>query len=446
MPIEPSDFVWGVAASAPQTESRDGRGRSNWDLFSERPGAIADCSTTAELTQFERRYSEDLDLLAEAGVPAFRISTSWPRIQPDGPGVPSEGGMDFYARLFDAMHARGIEPWVTLFHWDVPHWAGDFTDREIAARLADYAEIMVSRFGDRVKNWIMLNEPNTVAVAGYALGRHAPGLASAEAMIASVHHQNLALGLMTRAARDRAPDDVRIGTTHNVATARPVRRSAVDEAAARKFEGIWNWAFLDPLFGLGYPASIADAVAPLVQDGDLDVIAANPDFLGVNYYCRVPIEATTTGAGFQLSTDFSSDLERTEYFAVEPDGLTESLVMLAKRYGRIPLYITETGFAFGGESLEDRAHDPERTRHLDSYLRAAAAALDHGADLRGLFYWSATDNWEWANGFTRHFGMIAIDPVTQRRLPKQSLGSFQALVKHHFASAASPVIPQNQEG
>lgn len=426
------EFVWGVAASAAQTESQHGRGRSNWDVFSDIPDMISDASTTAELTQFESRYLEDLDLLAEASVPAFRISTSWPRIQPDGPGKGSESGFDFYARLFDAMHERGIDPWVTLFHWDVPLWAGDFRGREIAERLADYADIMVHKFGDRVKNWIMLNEPNTVAVVGYALGRHAPGLASAEAMISAIHHQNLAAGLMIRAARSQASSDVKIGTTHNVASARPVSNEPADIAAARKFEQIWNWAFLDPLFGLGYPAGLAEKIAPLIRDGDLDLIAAGPDFLGVNYYCRVPIEATTTSAGFQLSTDFASDLERTEYFAVEPDGLTESLLLLRDRYGDLPLYVTETGFAFGGKDIEDRVHDPDRTRHLDSYLAAGAAARDKGADLRGLFYWSATDNWEWANGFTRHFGMVAIDPVTQRRLPKESLAQFRGLVGRHF--------------
>lgn len=431
------DFVWGVAASAAQTESRRGRGRSNWDEFSEIAGNIADGSTTADLTQFDSRFVEDLDLLAAAGVPAFRISTSWPRIQPDGPGKGSDIGFDFYARLFDAMLERGIEPWVTLFHWDVPLWAGDFRDRDIAERLADYADIMVHRFGDRVRNWIMLNEPNTVAVVGYALGRHAPGLASAEAMISAVHHQNLAAGLMTRAARSQASREVRIGTTHNVASARPVTSKSEDVTAARKFEQIWNWVFLDPLFGHGYPSGFADKVAPLIKEGDLDLIAADPDFLGVNYYCRVPIEATSTSAGFQLSTDFASDLERTEYFAVEPDGLTESLLLVRERYGKIPLYVTEAGFAFGGDEIEDRIHDPDRTRHLDSYLAAGALAREKGADLRGLFYWSATDNWEWGNGFTRHFGMIAVDPESQRRLPKESLGQFKELVARHFPTSLS---------
>jgi beta-glucosidase len=432
MPVPERDFVWGVAASSAQTESRHGRGPSNWDIFSEKSGAILDGSTTAELTQFDSRYLLDLDLLAQAGVPAFRLSTSWPRIQPDGPGKPSEEGLDHYDRLFDAMLKRGIEPWVTLFHWDVPVWAGDFLDRTIASRLADYCEIMVARFGDRVKNWIMLNEPNTVAAAGYATGRHAPGLASTEAMIAAVHHQNLALGLMLRAARSQAPIGANIGTTHNVAAARAAGPSEADEAAARKFETIWNWVFLDPLFGQGYPAGFLESVSPLIEADDLGIIAAEPDFLGINYYCRVPIVATSTGAGFELSTNFAPELERTEYFAVEPDGLTEALMTVHNRYGRIPTYITEAGFAFGGEKIEDRVNDPDRSRHIGSYLAAAAEASAQGADLRGFFYWSATDNWEWANGFTRHFGLIAVDPVTQRRLPKQSLGAFGAQVKRYF--------------
>ena len=434
MPAKFRQFVWGVASAAAQTESREGRGRTNWDEFSEISGAIEDGSTTASLTEFDKRYCEDLDLLAHAGVPAFRLSTSWARVQPEGPGRPSEAGLDHYDRLFDAMIERGITPWVTLFHWDIPVWAGDFRDRDIAARMAEYAEIMVGRFGDKVGNWIILNEPNSVAVAGYGLGRHAPGLASSEDMIAAVHHQNLALGLMAQAARSRASTDTRIGTTHNVASATPVNSSAENKLAAQKFESIWNWVFLDPLFGRGYPTSFADAVAPLVRDGDLDIIAADPDFLGVNYYCRVPIEAAGTGAGFQLSTDFAPHLERTQYFAVEPDGLTEALTMVSKRYGSIPLYVTETGFAFGGDEIEDRVSDPDRSRHLDAYLAATAQARSEGADVRGLFYWSATDNWEWAHGFTRNFGLIAIDPVTQRRLPKDCLGKFGALVERHFPS------------
>lgn len=434
MSDDTSKFVWGVAASAAQTESRDGRGRTNWDVFSETAGVIEDGSSTATLMQFDKKYPEDLDLLAQAGVPAFRLSTAWARVQPDGPGKPSKAGLDHYARLFDAMIGRGIEPWVTLFHWDVPVWAGDFRHRDIAAHMADYAEIMVRHFGDRVKNWIMLNEPNSVAVAGYALGRHAPGFDSAETMFAAVHHQNLALGLMTQAARAHASPGMRVGTTHNVASARAVSDSEADRAAAEKFEGIWNWVFLDPIFGRGYPAEFANALTPLVQEGDLQNIAVRPDFLGVNYYCRIPIIATDTGARFQLSTEFAPHLERTEYFGVEPDGLTEALTMMNERFGQVPLYVTETGFAFGGETIEERVIDPDRSRHLDSYLAAAAAARSQGADVRGLFYWSATDNWEWAHGFTRHFGLIAVDPVTQRRLPKDSLGKFSALVERHFPS------------
>lgn len=439
MVTEERDFVWGVAGSAAQTESREGRGPSNWDVFSAAGQRIADSSTTEQLVQFDKRYCEDLDLLAAAGVPAFRLSTAWPRVQPHGPGKPNERGIDHYARLFDAMLERGIEPFVTLFHWDVPTWAGDFRDRDLAFRLADYAEIMVTRLGDRVKHWIMLNEPNTVAYAGYAAGIHAPGLNSTPTMLAAVHHQNLALGLMTRAARASAPGGSRIGTTHNVAATRPASGSSADAEAAKRFDQLWNWAFLDPLFGRDYPEIFAAGVEPFVRPGDLDIINASPDFLGVNYYCRIPIAACESGAGFMFGLNAPTDLERTQYFLVEPDGLTEALVTLRQRYGEIPLYITEAGFALGGDTLEDRAHDPDRSRYLESYLCAAAEARVQGVDLRGFFYWSATDNWEWANGFTKHFGMIAVDPQTQRRLPKESLAKFEGLVDRYFPKLTAAV-------
>lgn len=430
-------FVWGVAASAAQTESRQGRGRSNWDVFADTPGKISDGSTNARCTEFDLRYEQDLDLLKAAGVKAFRFSTAWPRIQPDGSGKPSAAGLDLYSKMVDAMLARGIDPWVTLFHWDVPVWAGDFRDRDIAARMADYAGHVVAKLGDRVKHWIALNEPNSVALAGYIVGLHAPGIAELPAGLAAIHHQNLSIGLVTQAIRAHASAGSLVGTTHNIAPVRPHTQSDADKKAATMFDTLWNGAFLDPLFGRGYPALLAPLMGSLVKPGDFETIAAKPDFLGVNYYQRVYIKADSGPAGLALA-DSPANLQKTAAFAVEPDGLTEVLVTTKERYGDIPLYITETGFALNdGPEWAGRINDSLRKDYFNQYLAAAATAKTKGVDLRGIFYWSATDNWEWSDGFKKHFGLIAVDTATQRRGAKRSLATFGIQVQRHFPNSVA---------
>jgi beta-glucosidase len=435
-PPKAPGFVWGVAAASAQTESRGGRGRSNWDVFADTPGKIGDGSTNARCTEFETRYPRDLDLLKAGGVGAFRMSIAWPRIQPEGPGQPSAAGLDTYDRIIDAMLARGIDPWVTLFHWDTPIWAGDFRDRDITRRMADYADIVVARLGDRVTHWIMLNEPNSVAFLGYFQGVHAPGLSSLQAGLAAIHHQNLAGGLMARAARSRARPGSRIGTTINVVATRPASPTPEDARAAAALDMFWNGAFLDPLFGKGYPAPVAPRVAPLAQAGDMDVIATPLDFLGVNNYSRIYARATGTAPGFEVGT-FPPGLPQTANYPVEPGGLTDALVLVRQRYGAIPIVVTETGFALTNEpDWRAELADDRRIAYVDQYLSAAAAARAQGVDLRGLFYWAATDNWEWAKGFAARYGMIAVDPKTQARAAKRSLSRYGGLVRSHFPDAA----------
>lgn len=429
-------FVIGVAASAPQTESRDGRGRSNWDVFADTPGKILDGSSNARCTEFETQYAQDLDRLKAAGVKAFRMSTAWPRIQPDGPGTPNPAGLDLYARIVDAMLERGIEPWVTLFHWDVPVWAGNFLNRDIAGRLADYAGFVTAHLGDRVKNWITFNEPGSVALLGYGSGEHAPGFKSPLALVSAIHHQNLSIGLMAKAARAHLPSTAKLGTTHIAIPVRPqTPGKAEDIAGAARLHMIANTAFLDPLFGKGYPDGFAPLVAPLVKPGDLDAIATRLDFLGINYYARIYVRGEPGPKGFEV-VEAPASLPGTAMSPVEPDGLTEALVWAKERYGSLPIYVTETGFALPGETgLNSELKDSQRLVWLDQYLGAAAKARAQGVDLRGLFYWSATDNWEWAQGFAKHFGLIAVDPATQQRANKHSLARYAALVRRHFPDA-----------
>jgi len=426
-------FVWGLSSSAQQTESRGGRGRSNWDKFSDTPGKIADGSNTERLTEFDTRYTEDLDIMVVAGIPNLRLSLAWPRIQPDGPGKPSERGLDHYARLFDAMQEHGIEPWVTLFHWDTPIWAGDFIDRSMAWRIADYAEIVVKRFADRIKHWMVINEPNTVAVRGYGAGIDAPGYASIPKMLKAIHHLNLSIGLMTRATRSCMSPGSKTGTVHNCTPVRPARDNIVNRAAAAFMDNVWNWSFLDPLFGRGYPTLFRPLMAGLVKDGDMDIIATEQDFLGVNYYSSLYFKTTLKPPFVELG-GWPDEMEKSGYFPVDPQGLEEILLALKERYG-VPMYITETGFSLEGEADWDwdkRISDAKRTENLEKYMSAISRARSQGADVRGLFYWGATDNWEWADGFRIKLGMIAVDMQTQKRQAKNSLLTFGEQIARYF--------------
>ncbi|MCY1274810.1 Beta-glucosidase A [compost metagenome] len=434
------DFVWGVAASAAQTESRNGRGPSNWDALCEARGAVLDGSTNALCTGFEERYPADLALLADAGVQAFRFSIAWPRVQPDGPGPADAAGLAVYDRMVDAMLERGITPWPTLFHWDVPTWAGDFRSRDICQRLADYAEIVACKLGDRVRQWIVLNEPNSVALRGYAAQVHAPALNSADAAYAAIHHQNLAQGLAFKALRATLPSGHRIGTTVNLQPVRAEDDSAENQAAAHMVDALWNRAFVDPLYGKGYPALIAERLAPFIHDGDMELIAVKPDFLGMNYYSRIYVRQVPGEVLGIAQGEAPQELPRTGYFHVEPEGLSEMLLRLHRDYAAPELYITETGFAMPDPPPRDGVvEDSGRIAHLASYLKAAQVAQAQGVRLKGLFYWSATDNWEWAQGFAKRFGLIHVDRDTLARTPKRSLGYFADCIRHNAAlDAPSP--------
>jgi|SRR5690625_2871527 len=426
----PAGFKWGVGSAAAQVESRQGRGRSNWDVFVDQKGHVRDGSTNAVNTDFENRFMEDFQLLSDAGVQSFRFSFAWPRIQPEGPGTPSAEGLDAYDRMIDGMLQSGIEPFATLFHWDVPLWAGDFLDRDITARLAEYADILTRRFGDRINVWAMLNEPNTVAFAGYALGLHAPGMASAEAAGAAIHHQNLGLGLMAQAARANLSNGATLTTTVNLS---PIRAAAGDKAedlAVVSFaDDFWNRTFLDPLYGKDYPESIMPLVDSYIQDDDLDVIAVKPTTLGVNYYCRVYVRANADVAiGFVPDFDGApEEVPRTDDYFVEPDGLPEVLLRVHKDYGEPQVFLTETGFALKDAPPQDGLlKDPLREEYLRAYLKAAHVAIAQGVDLGGIYYWAATDNFEWSEGFGKKFGLIQVDRDTLKRTPKSSLGYYGA--------------------
>lgn len=421
----PTGFKWGVGSAAAQVESRQGRGRSNWDVFIDQGGHVRDGSTNIIGTNFENRFMEDFQLLSDAGVQSFRFSFAWPRIQPEGPGTPNAKGLDTYDRIIDSMLEHGIEPFATMFHWDVPVWAGDFRDRDITARLAEHADIVTRKFGDRISMWAMLNEPNTVAFAGYAMGMHAPGLTSADATGAAIHHQNLSVALMAQAARANLSSDATLTTTVNLSPMRAAAgNKAEDLAIVSRADDFWNRAFLDPLYGKGYPVSIMPLVDSHIEGDDLDIIAFKPDTLGVNYYCRVYVRANPNVAvGFAPDFDGApKSVPRTDDYTVEPDGLPEVLQRVHTSYGQPKIFLTETGFALKDAAPQDGLlKDPLREKYLKAYLHAARDAIAQGIDLGGIYYWAATDNFEWTEGFAKKFGLIQVDRDTLKRTPKRSL-------------------------
>ncbi|MEV7045189.1 GH1 family beta-glucosidase [Amycolatopsis sp. NPDC051061] len=439
----PPGFRWGVATSAFQIEgatTADGRGPSIWDTFAAVPGAIAGGDTGEPAADHYHRWPRDLALLAALGVDSYRFSVSWPRIQPSGRGGVSAKGIGFYRQLVEAVREQGIEPFLTLYHWDLPQALeddGGWRSRDTASRFAEYAALVHEELGDVVDHWTTLNEPYPCAVAGYGEGRHAPGAREGHGALAAAHHLLLGHGLAVRAMRAQAPSRHRFGIVLNQSPAVPVTDSAADAAAAARQDTLLRRQFTDPLFGGRYAPGLAvmfDGVSDFSfrHDGDLETIAAPLDYLGVNYYYRLhvadaphrePDPARRTVADIGVDTTRLPDVPRTGMgWPVEPDGLTEALVGLHNRYpGLPPLYVTENGCVYP-DVLDERGMfaDEQRVAFLRSHIEAARASAAAGVDLRGYFCWSLLDNFEWAHGYKHRFGLVHVDYTTQRRTPRAS--------------------------
>jgi len=444
----PTGFVWGAATASFQVEGAtavDGRTDSIWDEFCRRPGAVAGGDTGEPGADHYRRFADDVDLMSELGLGAYRFSVAWPRVRPDG-GAENGRGLDFYDRLVDGLLAKGISPWATLYHWDLPQALeerGGWTVRDTAYRFADFAESVVARLGDRVDGWLTLNEPWCSAFVGYASGRHAPGVRSESAAVAAVHHLLLGHGLAMERIRAAAPV-VPAGITLNLFPVHAASGSAADQEAARRIDGLQNRIFLDPLLRGGYPADLRSDLAPyglaeLVRDGDLDLISGPIDLLGVNYYRSYLVAGGGTPDGPSEWVG-ASDVEfltsgkpRTDLgWEVEPDGLTELLVSLHEQYPDLPLYITENGAAYPDRLGPDgTVRDADRVAFLDGHLRAAHAAVSRGVDLRGYFCWSLLDNLEWAEGYAKRFGLVHVDFETLRRTPKDSARWYAGVIERN---------------
>jgi beta-glucosidase len=430
----PTGFLWGASTAAFQIEGAttvDGRTDSIWDAFCRRPGAVAGGDTGEPAADHYRRYPQDVALMRELGFGAYRFSIAWSRVRPDG-GEANPRGLDFYDRLVDELLDNAIQPWPTLYHFDLPQALeenGGWANRDTAYRFAEFAATAAERLGDRVPFWSTLNEPWCSAFLGYASGIHAPGRREPEAAAAAAHHLLLAHGLAMSELRRHAPS-AQVGITLNLY---PVQ--GPDPEAVRKIDGLQNRLFLDPVLLGRYPDDLLDDLAPFglpVLDGDLDIISAPIDMLGINYYrgyvvTRTP-SADTEPAGPEWigaeEVQFVPDpkASRTDSgWQVEPEKLADTLLRVHRDYPSIPLYVTENGASYpDAVGADGHIADDDRIEFLAGHLRAAHAALTHGVDLRGFFYWSLLDNFEWAEGYGKRFGLVHVDYETQQRTPKHS--------------------------
>jgi beta-glucosidase len=404
VPRFPDGFAWGVATASYQIEGAvaDGeRGPSIWDTFSHTPGKVLGDDTGDVADDHYHRYREDVGLMGELGVGYYRFSLAWPRLQPNGRGPLNGAGLDFYERLLDALGERGIVPWVTLYHWDLPQAlqdAGGWPARDTAERFAEYAALVHERLQDRIAWWTTLNEPWVAAYVGHAEGRHAPGIRNPDAAVRAAQHLLLGHALAVEAMRGQGAADSRFGITLNLSPVAPASDAPQDVDAADRIDAHLNRQFLEP------------------------VLAEDIDFLGVNYYMRLVVRAgepsgkPSPWTGNEDVEFVSRGLPRTEMgWEIDAPGLYDVLTRVARDFRPVPLYVTENGAAF-----REGTADADRIAFLDAHLREAHRALADGVDLRGYFVWSLLDNFEWAYGYSKRFGLIHVDYETLARTPKDS--------------------------
>lgn len=432
----PEDFIWGVASAAFQTEGAqalDGRGPSVWDTFEARPGVIVDGSDASVATDSYRRYADDVDLIAAAGLDAYRFSISWSRVLPAGEGAINPAGLDHYSRLVDALLAKGVAPYATLFHWDLPQALqdkGGWKNRDTAARLADYAAVVVDRLGDRLKRYIVLNEAAVHTVFGHVLGEQAPGLKDIGLLGPVTHHMNLGQGLAIQALRAARPD-LSIGTTLALQPCRPAGGGLAfwNRLASDGLDALWNGAWLDPLFRGAYPKAMDDFLrGGVVRDGDMAITRQPIDFLGVNYYAPAYVRLDPSSPGRIAPARPPKGAELDAFGRhIDPSGLYQVLERVRRDYGNPPVLITENGcsdpFSRGPAIIQDTF----RINYLRRHLQAVLAARETGSPIGGYFCWTLLDNFEWGLGYTSKFGLVAHDRATGARTPKASYAWFRAL-------------------
>ncbi|MGZ4352060.1 MAG: GH1 family beta-glucosidase [Gaiellaceae bacterium] len=438
----PPDFVWGTATAAYQIEgaaTADGRGESIWDRFCATPGKVRNGESGAVACDFHGRYRDDVALMRELGIDAFRFSIAWPRIQPSGRGRPNPAGLDFYDRLVDALLEAGVQPFPTLYHWDLPQPledAGGWPVRETAEAFVEYVEAVVGRLGDRVAAWTTHNEPFCASWVGYAFGHHAPGRTSEAAALAAAHHLLLSHGWAVEVLRRESSSPV--GIVLDLSPVHPLGPG--DEQAADALDGARNRYFLDAVLRGSYPEDVLARMephAPPVLDGDLRTIAAPLDFVGVNTYSRQLVRAAP-GSGEPVVVRAPRGPLTDMGWEIYPDALYEILKRVHDDYAPPALYVTENGAAFADVRTHDgRVHDLERIEYLAAHVAAVERAVAAGVPVRGYFVWSLLDNFEWAHGYSRRFGLVFVDYPTLARVPKQSFYWYRDLIASQRAQAAA---------
>ncbi|MFG2107817.1 GH1 family beta-glucosidase [Micromonospora chersina] len=455
----PPGFLWGAATAAYQIEgavTEGGRTPSIWDTFSHTEGRTVAGHTGDVACDHYHRMPDDVRLMADLGLKSYRFSVSWPRVQPGGAGAVNSEGMDFYRRLVDELLGHGIEPWLTLYHWDLPQPledAGGWPARDTAGRFADYAQLVADALGDRVKYFTTFNEPWCSAFLGYGSGVHAPGRSDGADAVRAGHHLMLGHGLAVQALRAARPE-AQLGITVNLYPVTPATDSPEDADAARRIDGLANRFFLDPVLRGAYPADLTADLRKVtdfghVRDGDLAVISTPLDMVGVNYYSRHVVAAPVDGVepeaywrapscwpGSENVRFVTRGVPVTDMdWEIDAPGLVETLERVHRDYTDLPLYVTENGSAFVDAVVDGRVDDPDRLAYFDAHLRAAHAAISAGVPLKGYFAWSLMDNFEWAWGYTKRFGMVYVDYDSQVRIPKSSARWYADVIRRNGLAA-----------
>ncbi|SDS75020.1 beta-glucosidase [Mucilaginibacter mallensis] len=425
------DFTWGVATAAFQIEGaydHEGKGQSIWDVFSAKKGSILNGHKPGDACDFYNRYEADIDLIKQLNIPNFRFSISWSRVFPDGIGSVNQSGIDYYNRVINYCIKQGVTPWVTLYHWDLPHaleLKGGWTNREMVTWFTEFVIVCAQNFGDRVKNWMIMNEPSVFTGAGYFLGIHAPGRKGLGNFMPAVHHAVLCMAAGGRTLRSILPD-AHIGTTFSCSYIEPASDKPRDVMAAKRVDTLLNRVYIEPTLGLGYPVAdlpILRKMDKYIQPGDMESAKFDFDFIGIQLYTReiVKYSLLTPYVHASLIGAKHRNVALTDMgWEVYPPAIYEILKKFNAYTGIKKIYVTENGAAFPDEVKDGKVHDPRRVEYLQNYLKQVLKAKNEGYKVSGYFVWTLTDNFEWAEGYHPRFGLIHVDFDTQRRIIKSS--------------------------
>ena len=431
----PDGFLWGASTSAYQIEGavkEDWRGPSIWDTFCHLPGNVLGDDTGDIACDHYHRWPEDVALMRELGIGAYRLSTAWPRILPEGRGDLNPKGLEFYDRLVDAVMQAGIEPWICLYHWDLPQsleYRGGWQNRDVACWFADYTAVTVRRLGDRVKRWATFNEPNAASVLGYGEGVHAPGIRGRQSATRAIHVMNIGHGLGVEAMRSER-SDLLIGNIYNFHPYEPESERENDQTAALMLDALWNRSFADPQMHGAYPEPLAAAMADLTQPGDFEIIRQKLDYFALNHYTRSRVRYDPDHPFEARAVPPEPGVPVSEMgWEIAPDAFRQVMIEAKERYsGDLPIYVLENGAAFPDAIDPDgRIRDEQRIAYLRSHLGAVLDAITAGVPVRGYFVWSLLDNFEWAFGYSRRFGLVHVDFATLERRPKDSFHFYSEL-------------------